>query len=292
MLIINALARFETQLEADGRSVHTQKQYRRHVLALARWAAGERLSLNVDDFTHEHLAQFLASPVANTRPDGAKKRATSTNALRSSLRVFFRYLHEAGVVEANPARLIKRAITAPPPPRALTAQEEKQFLAVLAKARAEDERRDAFLFTLMLRTGIRLSSAIGLDVGDVDLAEQALLLRTVKGDRVERVILPRKLVKTTRAFIGERTSGPLFLGQSRRRLSHRHAQRRFRELRDRAGIESAVSPHSLRHSFGVSFLRKTGDIALVQRALGHRSITSTLIYARVDDARLRAAMGA
>lgn len=291
MQITDALTRFETQLQADGRSEHTRKQFRRHVVALSRWLAGERRSLDIKEIDHEILAAFLSSQSARTRPDGKPKTATSLNALRSSLKGFFVYLHRAGSIPSDPSRLIRRAITAPPPPRALTAQEEEKFLAILAKAKAAEEQRDAFLFTLMLGTGVRLSSAIGLNVEDVDLREHVLLLRTFKGNRTERAILPHKLVKRTGAFIGDRTSGPLFRSQAGRRISHRHAQRRFRQLRDQAGIASAVSPHSLRHSFAMALYRKTHDIALVQRGLRHRSIASTLTYARVDDQRLRAAIG-
>lgn len=291
MLIPDALARFETQLEADGRSVHTRQQYGRHVNALAAWSAGERLSGHVEDLSHEHLARFLTSPMANTRPDGEKKKATSMNALRSSLKVFFGYLHEGGFVSGNSARLIKRAITAPPPPRALTDSEEARLLGVLAGAKEVEEHRDAVLFRMMLRTGLRLSSALRLDLADVDLAEGVLLVHT-KGDRHERVFLAGAVCEDLRAFIGGRTVGPLFPNQTGGRICPRHAQRRFRIWKERAGLPQAVSPHALRHTFAARLLARTGDLMLVQRAMTHASITSTVGYLRCSDARLREAMGA
>ena len=60
MQIGKALDRFLVQLDADGRSPHTIGQYRRHVRLLAEWAADMR----VEDFGHEDLARFLASPAA------------------------------------------------------------------------------------------------------------------------------------------------------------------------------------------------------------------------------------
>ena len=289
MQIEDALACFETQLKADGRSVLTQKSYRRHLHALVRWTAGERLSGHVEDLRHEHLASFLASPVTNTRPDGGKKTATSMNALRSSVRVFFRYLHEAGFVEVNPARLIKRAITTPSPPRALTRHEEERLLAVLAAAKGNEEERDAVLFRLLLGSGLRLSSALGLDVESVDLDEGVMCVRT-KRDRKEQVFMAGRVRAELRAFIGERTSGPLFAYRTGRSISPRHAQRRFRALRERAGLSETISPHGLRHTFATRLLERTHDISLVQAALGHRSIASTLVYARVDHRRLREAL--
>jgi len=48
--------------------------------------------------------------------------------------------------------------------------------------------------------------------------------------------------------------------------------------------------HSLRHTFATRLYRKTGDLHLVQRALGHRQITTTEIYAKVSDQALRRAV--
>ena len=262
---------------------------RRHVRALASWAAQEGLSGQIEDLDHEHLARFLVSPVANTRPDGKRKTAASVNALRSSLKTFCSYLHDAGLVGQNPARLIRRARTAPPPPRALTVDEERRLLAVLAKADSDEEIRDAVLFRTLLRTGLRLSSAVGLDIEDLDLGEGVMCVRT-KGDRMERFYIPSSVQEDLGKFIGDRESGPIFTSKSGRRITTRHAQRRFGILRKRAKLPDAVSPHSLRHTLATRLLEKTHDIALVQAALGHRSIASTLVYARVDQRRLREAL--
>jgi len=64
MSIEEALEKFLVQLEADGRSVHTVAQYRRHVRLLARWAAGAGVSGDLEVLDHEHLARFFAAPDA------------------------------------------------------------------------------------------------------------------------------------------------------------------------------------------------------------------------------------
>ena len=74
-------------------------------------------------------------------------------------------------------------------------------------------------------------------------------------------------------------------------MSVRHAQRRFRGWLRRAGVQRPASPHSLRHRFAMDLYRRTGDVLLVKEALRHRSIASTMVYARADRARLRAALG-
>jgi len=286
MEILDALARFEIQLEADGRSSHTIYQYRRHVRLFAVWARDVGLSGDVSEITHEEMARFLSSPVAKTRPDGSLKRATSCNALRTSLKCFFGYLHEAGYLRQNPARLVRRAICGTPPPRAISEADATKLLQTLASAFSPAGRRDHALFHLMLATGIRIGSAVALDVEDVDLGSGDLWLRSTKGNRPERVYLGAAIHEHLREFIGSRTSGPLFQARDGRRLSLRHVQRRFEEWVEKAGITVKVSVHGLRHGFASRLYESSGDLLLVKEALRHRSITATIIYARVSEQRL------
>jgi integrase/recombinase XerC len=62
---------------------------------------------------------------------------------------------------------------------------------------------------------------------------------------------------------------------------------RFAQRIKETGIDRPVSLHSLRHTFATRLYEKTGDLHLVQRALGHRQITTTEVYARVGDGVLR-----
>ena len=290
MSIEEALGKFLLQLEADGRSIHTRSQYGRHIRLLARWAAGAGLSGDLAGLDHEHLARFFAAPEARTRPDGRPKRAGSVNALRSSVKGFFAYLTQAGLVERDPSRILGRARCGQPPPRALGPADQGRLLAVLSKAEEPVGQRDHVLFALMLGTGLRLSSAVLLDVEDVDLDDGQILVRHAKGDRVETVFLSCDLRALLRAFMGERTTGPLFRAGDGRRVSTRHEQRRFGQWIERAGITGRFSPHSLRHSFAMELYRKTRDLLLVKEALHHRSVSSTMVYARVDQERVRAAL--
>ncbi len=81
MTIDDGLARFLVQLEADGRSPHTTRQYRRHVRLFAAWSAHVGPGGAIDAISHEDIARFLSSPQARTRRDSRAKKATSMNTL-------------------------------------------------------------------------------------------------------------------------------------------------------------------------------------------------------------------
>ncbi len=272
MQIQDALTRYLVQLDADGRSIHTRNQYQRHVKLLAKWLD----DTDVDRIEHDTLAVFLPTPVARLRSDGKKKSAVTMNSLRSSLRTFFAYLHAAGETRSNPARLIRRAICSGPLPRSLSEDEQTRLLGVLAKA----PDRDRVLFTVMLRTGIRLGSALALEVDDVDLDRGELRLRGAKGNREQVVFFPPALRSDLEDVMDE---GRLFA------ISGRHACRRFRAYSKAAAIR-ARGTHALRHTFAMAVYSQTGDLLLTKEALGHRSVASTVVYARCSRNRLRAAL--
>jgi integrase/recombinase XerC len=284
-----ALAAFQVQLAADGRSEHTRKQYQRHVRKLDAWLAKKRYTKNIAQLSPAVVAEFAASDDARMSARGGTKKATASNAMRTSLRCFLRWAHEAGHANANAARLLRRARCAPAPPRALRDDEQARLLKVLDATLGPEAERDRMLIRLLLDTGIRIGSALALDVEDVDLAHGELSLRSTKGDRPTTALLPGATAKVLRAFLGRRETGPLFLAHGNR-ICMRHAQRRISNWFAAAGIQGK-SAHSCRHYFACALLDKTGDLRLVQNALNHASIVSTTIYAQVDREKLRAAVG-
>lgn len=285
-----ALQAFLLQLQADGRSPHTIGQYRRHGLALATWLTTTGAGTGVADLTPDVVARFFAADAARVSCHGGPKKAVSLNAMRTSIRCFCAHLHDAGLVAANPARLLRRARCAPPPPRALRDDEQKQLLSVLRAADGAEVRRDEMLVRLLLGTGVRIGSALALDVEDVDLEHGELNVRRAKNDRPCTIAVPKGVTTRLRRFLKGRTTGPVFATPNGR-MSIRHAQRRLAGWLAAAGI-TGRSAHSLRHSFASRLLARTGDLRLVQAALNHASIVSTTIYTSVDQRKLREAVGA
>ncbi len=292
MKMKTAILRFDRQLAADGRSVHTRAAYRRDLRKLAQWLGNQSVSrIRPDD-----LARFLTSVRVLLRPDGLPCKPISINRTKSALRSFFAFCAESGWVKDNPARLIRSSPAAVKEPATLNKAEIRRLRATLDRGNGSLTGRDRLIFELLLGTGIRLGSLAALSMGDVDLRTGSLRVK-LKGGAEGRVFLNPRLRRLIRHHLKENaTEGecgpntPLFQAQSGKRLSARQIQLRFARWFQEAGIDRQVSLHSLRHTFATRLYEKTGDLHLVQRALGHRQITTTEVYARVGDGALRSAL--
>jgi integrase/recombinase XerC len=292
MKMKTAIGRFDRQLAADGRSANTRAAYLRDLQRFAEWFGNQSVSrVKPDD-----LARFLTSEEVLNRPDGLPRKPISVNRTKSALRSFFAFCTDSGWIKENPARLIRSSPASPKEPTVLDDSEIRRLRQVLAGVIGQLAERDRLIFELLLGTGIRLGSLVALNVGDVDLRTGTLNIR-LKGGTEGRVFLNPGLRQAMSRFLKENaTQGtcgpdtPLFRGQSGSRLGARQIQLRFARWFREAGIDRPVSLHSLRHTFATRLYEKTGDLHLVQRALGHRQITTTEIYARVGDGALRGAV--
>jgi len=282
MKLSNAIARFDTQLRADGRSERTRQAYLRDLRKLQCWLDKD---VPVKAVTPDALARFLAN-------GNGRQSALTVNRTKTALRVFFRFLADAGYITDNPARLIRSTPTDRRVPSYLSPDEAKRLLDVIPKSDGSIARRDHAMFSLLLGTGIRLGSLVGLDAGDVNLAERTIAI-TAKGGRHDTVFLNPQLCRLLGRHVNGRSASEgtsLFCSRHGGRLCARQVQLRLQHWLKAAGITKPLSVHSLRHTFATRLYSKTGDLRLVQRALGHRHIGTTEIYARVEDKASRKAL--
>ncbi|MCX5801228.1 MAG: tyrosine-type recombinase/integrase [Candidatus Eisenbacteria bacterium] len=283
MKLSTAIMRFDTQLRADGKSERTRQAYLRDLGKLQDWLGTDGAVTAINPNT---LARFLADG------NGKPKSALTVNRTKTALRVFFRFLSDAGYLSENPARLIRSTPTDRRVPSYLSIDEARGLLDAITNSDSALATRDHAMFSLLLGTGIRLGSLVALNVCDVNLAEGTVTIK-VKGGREETVFLNKQLCRLLGGYVRplNATDGtPLFSSRHGGRLGPRQVQLRLKHWLANAGIARPLSIHSLRHTFATRLYSKTGDLRLVQRALGHKHITTTEIYARVEDSALRKAL--
>jgi integrase/recombinase XerC len=283
MKLSTATKRFDTQLRADGKSERTRQAYLRDLGKLRCWLGTDGA---VTAIRPDTLARFLATG------NGEIKSALTVNRTKTALRVFFRFLTDAGYLSNNPARLIRSTPTDRRVPSYLSIDEATKLLNTIPKSDGPIARRDHTMFSVLLGTGIRLGSLVGLNASDVNLAEQTITIKA-KGGREETVFLNARLCRLLVRYIKavSATDGtPLFRSRNGGKLGPRQVQLRLKHWLGVAGITKPLSVHSLRRTFAARLYSKTGDLHLVQRALGHRHITTTEIYVKVEDKALRKAL--
>lgn len=188
MKLKTAIRRSDRQLAANGRSIHTRAAYGRDLQNFVEWFGSQSVSrVRPDD-----LARFLTSEQALLRPDGLPRKPISVNRTKSALRSFFAFCLESGWIRENSARLIRSSPACPKEPTVLQNSEIRRLRQVLAGESEPLADRDRLIFVILLGTGIRLGSLVGLNVGDVDLRIGTLNIR-LKGGTDGRVFLnPRQ----------------------------------------------------------------------------------------------------
>jgi integrase/recombinase XerC len=238
------------------------------------------------------VAGFFTSDTALTTAGGKPRTTVSINRLKSTVRAFFAFLHVAGLTDNNPARLVKSKPCQRKTPVTLSDSERKALLDTISRFPDPLAKRDFAIVSLLLGTGIRLASLVGLDASDIDFKENTINI-TSKGGRTETVFVNAALRRILSSHInahGISGASPFFQTGSGRRLGARQIQYRISQWITKAGIEHKASVHTMRHTFATRLYRMTGDLRLVQRALGHRQVTTTEIYTHLSDQSLKKAI--
>jgi len=217
----------------------------------------------------------------------------------SSLRTFFRLLVRRKIIASNPLAGLRGPKRAQRLPQFLGKDEATRLLdGKPGKVHTNFERtRDQALFEVLYASGLRISEACHLDLGDV-VAEgggATITVREGKG-RKDRIVpaggkawqalgeyLPPRaaLIAQTLAQGRPVDTQALFLSRRGLRMGDREARRKL----DRRECENAVkrvSPHALRHSFATHLLGEGADLRSIQEMLGHASLRTTQRYAQVD----------
>jgi integrase/recombinase XerC len=147
--------------------------------------------------------------------------------------------------------------------------------------------RDRAPFALIYLYGLRVGEVALFHRGDVDLARGRILVRRLKGGAWSERPLFRaagELLRACPELLSAPSEAPLFPGRSGP-LQKRQIQALFSRYRDRAGLDRRYTCHGLRHSIATHLLDAGVSLEFVQDHLGHQSIRSTSIYARITDQR-------
>jgi len=269
----------------QGLSGNTLDAYRSDLEGLARWLAPR--GVRIAKATRADLFGYLEHAVKK----GAKPRTSAR--LLSSLRRFYRYLLREKLAKADPTALIEAPKLGRPLPKSLTEEQVEQLLHA-PDIDTPRGLRDRAMLEALYATGLRVSELVNLLSMQVNLTEG--VVRVVgKGDKERLVPLGEEAVKWINRFIAEgrpdltkRKSTPvLFPGNRGEALTRQAFWHNIKRYARAAGIQTALSPHTLRHAFATHLLNHGADLRVVQMLLGHADLSTTQIYTNVARERLK-----
>lgn len=270
-------------------SAHTLDGYGRDLAAFLAYISRHLgYAPGLSDLASLEMADFRGY-LAKRHSDGVAR--SSTARAMSTLRNFFRFLdrhdlvHNAAILAVRTPKLPKAV------PKPLSEADAIEALTMAGKLQDEPwlADRDQALMTLLYGCGLRISEALGLNVGDIP--ENDALMITGKGNK-QRIVPLLPIVKeaidkyVTSCPHGLKAKDPLFVGARGKRLNPGVVQRQMRKVRALLGLPETATPHALRHSFATHLLAGGGDLRTIQELLGHESLSTTQRYTEVDATRL------
>jgi len=299
------LDKFFAHLAADrGASVYTQRNYRQTLHEFYRWQLQERQTppawaeLERDDF--RGYLRFL----------GRNRLSRAATRLRfSALRTFYKFLLRHGAVAELPVKNISLPKLEKRLPRFLTIQQMKDLLAAPLKLIESQQAkkgpgrpvstevclRDVAVLETIYSCGLRISELCGLRVEDINWGEQVVRVRG-KGKKERMVPIGEPALQAIQRYWDGLLSPPVgaqpvFRADTRKAgpLVPLQLGRRLKQYLVIAGLDPALTPHKLRHSYATHLLDAGADLRSVQELLGHAHLITTQVYTHVTTERLKRA---
>ncbi len=280
--IFNALDIFLKYLEVEkGLSLNTLRAYSKDIEEFKKFLKENHVNLEkIDEVKSSTITSFLKE---------LHRRGLSPSSVSrklSCVRHFFKFCLKKGFI----TRDITKGI--PNPKQKLTYPKilNVDQVVSLLDHKTEDSLptiRDLAILELIYGSGLRVSEAVGLNIGDVDL--ENMTVRVFGKGRKERIIpltskakerlnVYLKVRETLRPKKGEKA---LFLGNRGKRLNRRQVYRLLDRL-SREVLPQRISPHILRHSFATHLLEEGADLRSVQELLGHSRVSTTQRYTHLS----------
>jgi integrase/recombinase XerD len=224
-----------------------------------------------------------------------KKMSPSTQArILTCMRLFFHYLHDNNLIDANPTTELSHPKQEQKLPVFLNIEEVERLLDTPDNTTTFG-KRDKAMLELLYSCGLRVSELINLSYHNIHIRDEYIRIHG-KGNK-ERM-LPMGEIAIDYLTTYEQEARPLllkngqcdsfFLSNRGKAMSRQNFFYIIKSYAMQAGIDKPLSPHSLRHAFATHLVQKGADLRSVQLMLGHSDISSTQLYTHIQNAQLKA----
>ena len=275
-ILVNRIEEFVTYLGVEKNyAINTIASYERDLLKFLSFL----INRNIADWLE------IESDTVNLFVMGLRHSEMSGKSIRrylSSIRGFFNFLIDNGVMVKNPAL----SIQAPKIDRVLPKTIDFDDLRNMMNLKTDhySELRAVLMIELLYSCGLRVSELVGINIKDLDVNEGFVRVMG-KGGKARFSPIGSSAINVLETYLTKRPeseSDALFLNQKDLRISPRSVQNIVKKRALDVGVSINVHPHMLRHAAATHFLQSSHDLRTVQEFLGHKSIKSTQIYTHLD----------
>jgi site-specific recombinase XerD len=219
----------------------------------------------------------------------------TVNCYLRSVRAFWSWLVSEEIIDINPFTRVRLPKPSQKVIPTFAENQIPQLLSVIDLQTAEGNR-DCTLILTLLDTALRLSELTGIKMDDLWL-DQGLIRVMGKGRKERLIPIGREVQRSIWRYINQCRSRPinqkldfLFLTKDGRKMTKGRIETIVKKYGEKAGIRGIrCSPHTLRHTAAVTFLRNGGDVFSLQRMLGHSSLEMTRHYCELADVDVKKA---
>ena len=262
-----------------GLGQNTLDSYRHDLLKLSAW-----LGQNGRSMLRAGRADLLGMLAAEV---GSGRNPRSVARYLSGYRQFYRWLVREREIENDPSVLIESPKQGRSLPKALS---EQQVESLLAAPHVDKPigLRDRAMLELMYATGLRVSELIDLELGSLGMSNG--VVRVLGKGGKERLVplgeealgwLQKYLAQARPELMKGGQCDQVFVTARKARMTRQAFWHMVRRHARAAGIDRAISPHMLRHSFATHLLNHGADLRVVQLLLGHSDLSTTQIYTHI-----------
>lgn len=235
-------------------------------------------------------ATMLHTYVGKLGAEGMKPATISRSI--ASMKAFFAYLFKQRKIDVDPTEGLKAPKIEKKLPSILSTDEMERLLEQPG-GNSPKELRDKAMLELLYATGIRVSELISLKVSDVNLQMEYLSCMDSHKERIipfgknAKDALKKYMNDGRPKLIEDESCQWLFTNCSGQTMSRQGFWKLIKFYGGKAGIESEITPHTLRHSFAAHMVGNGADLKAVQEMLGYSDISAAQVYAQMNQGKIR-----
>lgn len=289
---IPLLNRFLSYLTVErGLSRNTVESYYMDLKGFFNYlSASQPLNLSTSAFSREDIVNYMGKLKDDRRSIASVCRFVS------SIKSFSKFLVIEKIISEDPTETLRTPRQWERLPKALGVDDIKRLLNLGHEPSAFSLQplfiRDSAMLELLYSSGLRVSEIISIKVNDLNF--EGGFLRVIGKGSKERVVpmnhramekIKRYVQELRPALLKNRQSPYLFLTNRGSPMTRQRFWQALKKFGNMAGLK--LTPHTIRHSFATHLLEGGADLRSVQKMLGHADISTTQIYTKVTDDRIK-----